>query len=103
MDLEEAKTQETSKLQEALQEMKRQVEEAQSLVAKEREAARKAIEEMPPVIKEAPVLVHDTEKIDALTAEVENLRVKSLNYVIIFEFIVISMHEKKIMSFKSIL
>ncbi|CAA6666193.1 unnamed protein product [Spirodela intermedia] len=74
VDLEEAKVQETTKLQEALHEMKLQVEEAHSLVIREREAARKAIEEAPPVIKETPVLVHDTEKIDALTAEVESLK-----------------------------
>ncbi|RWW09078.1 hypothetical protein GW17_00027449 [Ensete ventricosum] len=53
--------------------MQRQVEEARSTLIREREAARKAIEEAPPVIKETPVFVQDTEKIDLLTAEVENL------------------------------
>ncbi|XP_078432138.1 myosin-17-like [Wolffia australiana] len=74
VDLEEAKGHEVARLHEALQEMKRQVEEAQSLVIKEREAARRAIEEEPPVIKEAPVLVHDIEKIGALTTQVESLK-----------------------------
>lgn len=57
--------------------MQIQVEEANASVIKEREAARKAIEEAPPVIKETPVLVQDTAKIDALTAEVENLKVRA--------------------------
>ncbi|XP_058085252.1 myosin-17-like isoform X2 [Magnolia sinica] len=73
-DLEEAKVQETAKLQDALHAMQLQVEEANSMLIKEREAARKAIEEAPPVIKETPVLIQDTEKIDSLTAEVENLK-----------------------------
>ncbi|KAB5574325.1 hypothetical protein DKX38_001519 [Salix brachista] len=73
-DLEEAKTQEIAKLQDALHEMQVQIEEAKSMVVKEREAARKAIEEAPPVIKEMPVMVQDTEKINSLSAEVEKLR-----------------------------
>nr|CAD1824242.1 unnamed protein product [Ananas comosus var. bracteatus] len=73
-DLEEAKAQEIAKLQEMLHEMQLQVEEANAIVVKEREAARKAIEEAPPVIKETPVLVEDTEKINSLTAEVEQLK-----------------------------
>ena len=44
-DLEEAKAHETAKLQEALHAMQVQVEEANSMIIKEREAARKAIEE----------------------------------------------------------
>jgi len=52
-----------------------QVEEANAVVVREREAARKAIEEAPPVIKEIPVLVEDTEKINSLTSEVEALKV----------------------------
>lgn len=74
-DLEEAKAQEVAKLQDALHAMQLQVEEANSMLIKEREAARKAIEEAPPVIKETPVLVQDTARIDSLTAEVENFKV----------------------------
>ena len=59
-DLEEAKAQEIAKLQEALHAMLVQVEEANSMVIKEREAARKAIEEAPPVIKETHVIIQDT-------------------------------------------
>ena len=78
-DLEETKAQEIAKLQDMLHEMQLQVEETNSLLIREREAARKAIEEAPPVIKETPVLVQDTEKIDSLTAEVEHLKVGSPN------------------------
>ncbi|XP_065849249.1 myosin-17-like [Euphorbia lathyris] len=73
-DLEEEKAQEIAKLQEALHGMQIQVEEANVRVIKEREAARKAIEEAPPVIQETPVLVQDTEKIEQLMAEVESLK-----------------------------
>ncbi|XP_072950421.1 myosin-17-like [Typha angustifolia] len=74
IDLEEAKTQEIGKLQEMLHDLQLQVEEANATVIKEREAARKAIEEAPPVIKETPVLVEDTEKINSLTVEVGELK-----------------------------
>ncbi|KAK8664401.1 hypothetical protein V6N13_084193 [Hibiscus sabdariffa] len=73
-DLEEAKSQEIAKLQDALHEMQLQVEEAKSMAIKEREAARKAIEEAPPVIRETPVIVQDTERINSLTSEVEELK-----------------------------
>lgn len=73
-DLEEAKVQEIAKLQDAFHEMQQQVEEANSMIIKEREASRKAIEEAPPVIKETPVIVQDVEKISSLTAEVEHLK-----------------------------
>lgn len=55
--------------------LQKQLEEAHASILKEREAARKAIEEAPPVIKETPVMVEDTEKINMLTAEVESLKV----------------------------
>ncbi|XP_031116312.1 myosin-17-like [Ipomoea triloba] len=78
-ELEETKAQETAKLQEALQSMQKQVEEANARVIQEQEAARKAIEEAPPVIKETPVIVQDTEKLNALIAEVENLKASLLS------------------------
>ncbi|XP_077248114.1 myosin-11-like [Tasmannia lanceolata] len=73
-DVEEAKGQEILKLQNSLQAMQNKVDEANSMLVKEREASRKAIEEAPPIVKETPVIVQDTEKIDALTAEVESLK-----------------------------
>ncbi|XP_031270660.1 myosin-9 isoform X2 [Pistacia vera] len=73
-DLEEAKTHEVTKLQNSLQEMQKKVEETNALLIKEREAAKKAIADAPPVIKETQVLVEDTKKIESLTAEVESLK-----------------------------
>lgn len=78
-DLEEAKSQEVAKLQDTLHAMQMQVDEANSMVIKEREAARKAIEEAPPVIKETPVIIQDTEKVDSLTSEVEKLKASLLS------------------------
>lgn len=74
-DLEEAKTQEITKLQNSLQSMQIKIDETSALLVKEREAARKAIEEAPPVIKEKQVIVEDTKRIDSLTGEVESLKV----------------------------
>lgn len=74
-NLEEEKAQEIAKLQDALQAMQLQLEEANSRILKEREAARKAIEEAPPIVKETPVIIQDTEKIESLTAEVDSLKV----------------------------
>ncbi|XP_031390706.1 myosin-17-like [Punica granatum] len=67
-DLEE-KAQEAAKFQDALLALQKQLEEANANIVKEREAAQKAIEEAPPVIKETPVMVEDT-----LTAEIESLK-----------------------------
>ncbi|TYK26970.1 myosin-11 isoform X2 [Cucumis melo var. makuwa] len=60
MNLEEAKAQEMEKLQNSLQELQTKVDETNSLLIKEREAAKKAVEEAPPVIQETQVLVEDT-------------------------------------------
>uniref|UniRef100_M4EPL9 Myosin motor domain-containing protein n=1 Tax=Brassica campestris TaxID=3711 RepID=M4EPL9_BRACM len=73
-DLEEAKTQETAKLQSSLEEMRKKVEEANALLVKEREAAKKAAEEAPPVIQETQVLVEDTKKIELMTEELESVK-----------------------------
>ncbi|KAH9297946.1 hypothetical protein KI387_029628, partial [Taxus chinensis] len=73
-DLEESKAQDIAKLQASLQALQVQVDEANAMLVKEREAARKAIEEAPPVIKETPVLVEDTAKVDLLTKENEELK-----------------------------
>ncbi|XWS17453.1 hypothetical protein CRYUN_Cryun33cG0069200 [Craigia yunnanensis] len=73
-DLEEKKDQEIAKLQDAFHAMQIQVEETNARVIKEQEAARKAIEEAPPIIKETPVIIQDTEKVNSLAAEVESLK-----------------------------
>lgn len=75
-DLEEAKAQEAAKFQNSLEEMQKKIEETNALLVKEQEAAKKAIAEAPPVIKETQVLVEDTKKIDSLMEEVENLKVR---------------------------
>lgn len=62
-------------MQNSLQAMQTKVDETNALLVKEREAARKAIEEAPPVIKETPVIVEDTKKVESLTAEVESFKV----------------------------
>ncbi|TMW99351.1 hypothetical protein EJD97_002686 [Solanum chilense] len=74
-DLEEAKAQEIAKSQEALEAMQKKVDEANALVVKEREAAKKAIEEAPPVIQETPVYVEDTKKVESLMEENNSLKV----------------------------
>lgn len=74
-DLEEAKGQEITKLQNSLQDMQSKVDETKEMVVKEREAAQKAIEEASSVVKETPVLVQDTERIETLSTEVKNLKV----------------------------
>lgn len=71
--------------------MQLQVEEANAQVIEEREAAQKAIEEAPPVVKETPVFVEDTKKITSLMAEVESLKVGS-NYLANWYFLVERFH-----------
>jgi uncharacterized coiled-coil DUF342 family protein len=76
-DLEEAKAQELSKMQSSMEALQAKLDEASTKLAKEREAA-KTIEEAPPIVKGTQVVVQDTEKIDSLTTEVQELKVCSL-------------------------
>lgn len=71
IDLEEAKGLEISKLQSALNEMQGQLDAAHADIIKEREAAKIAIEQAPPVIKEVPVV--DNTKLELLTNRNEEL------------------------------
>lgn len=73
--MEEAKAQEIAKLQNSLQALQSKVDETSTLLTKEKEAAKKAIEEASSVVKETPVPVEDTAKIESLNSEVENLKV----------------------------
>lgn len=73
LDLEEAKGQEIAKLQNALQEMQVQLDEAHAAIIHEKEAAKIAIEQAPPVIKEVPVV--DNTKLELLTNKNEDLEV----------------------------
>ncbi|KAL8092923.1 myosin-6-like [Apium graveolens] len=71
-DLEEAKTQENSKLQSALQDVQLQFKEAKDLLLKEREATKKLAEQAP-VIQEVPVIDHGV--MGKLAAENEKLKI----------------------------
>ncbi|KAL6343063.1 hypothetical protein AAG906_017875 [Vitis piasezkii] len=70
-DIEEAKTQENAKLQNALQEMQVQFQETKEMLIKERENAKKADEKVP-IIQEVPAIDH--EMMNKLTAENEKLK-----------------------------
>ncbi|KAG8482656.1 hypothetical protein CXB51_024186 [Gossypium anomalum] len=78
VDLEEAKTQENAKLQCALQDIQLQFKETKELLAKEREAAKKAAEVVP-IIQEVSVvdpvmlekLTNENEKLKALVSSLE--------------------------------
>lgn len=75
IDIEEAKGQEITKLQNALQDVQTQLHEAHAAIIHEKEAAKKAIEEAPPVIKEVPVI--DNTKVELLTNQNHELEVSS--------------------------
>ena len=75
VDLEEAKTQENTKLQFALEEIQLQFQEANTLLIEELEAAKKAAEQAP-IIQEVPVIDHEI--VNKLTAENEQLKVRLL-------------------------
>ncbi|KAK4410989.1 Myosin-12 [Sesamum angolense] len=70
----QAKGQEIAKLQSALQDMQTQLHEAHAAIIHEREAAKIAIEQAPPVIKEVPVV--DNTKVEQLTAQNQELQYK---------------------------
>ena len=77
IDVEEAKGQEISKLRNALLEMQVQLEEAHAAIIREKEAAKIAIAQAPPVLKEVPVV--DNTKMDLLKNQNEELEVTSYN------------------------
>lgn len=72
IDLEEAKGQEITKLQNALHDMQAQLDEAHAAIIHEKEAAKIAIEQAPPVIKEVPVV--DNGRVEQLTNQNEELQ-----------------------------
>ncbi|KAJ9563359.1 hypothetical protein OSB04_008519 [Centaurea solstitialis] len=74
VDLEETKGKEITKLQNVLQEMQGKLEEAHNQIIYEKEAAKLAIEQAPPVIKEVPVL--DNTKVEELTNHNHELELK---------------------------
>ncbi|XP_028075342.1 myosin-12-like isoform X1 [Camellia sinensis] len=70
-DLEEAKGQEIAKLQSALHEIQGKLDEAHAAIIHEKEEAKIAIEQAPPVIREVPVV--DNSKVEELTLQNEEL------------------------------
>ncbi|RZC77767.1 hypothetical protein C5167_002019 [Papaver somniferum] len=82
VDLEEAKGHEIAKLQTALHEMQGKVDEANAAIISEKEAARIAIEQAPPVIKEVPVVDNTalellTNRNEILEGELSELKIKT--------------------------
>jgi myosin-5 len=77
-DLEEAKAQEISKFQTTISEIQAQLEEANALVAKERELRKQAADQAASIMKEIEV-IKVTEvsnaKVEKLEAENESLKV----------------------------
>lgn len=83
MELGEEKEREIMMLRNSLKVMEDNVYEMNAMLAKEQEAAGKAIEEAPPVFK-APILVQNTKKMGSPTAEVEHLMVIVYIHVLSF-------------------
>ncbi|CAF2038781.1 unnamed protein product [Brassica napus] len=74
VDVEESKTQENAKLQLALKEIQLQFKETEVSLLKEVEAAKKTAEIVPPVVKEEIPIVVDTELVEKLKSENDNLK-----------------------------
>lgn len=77
IDLEETKGKEIANLQYTLHEMQTQIDEAHAAIIHEKEAAKLAIEQAPPVIKEVPVV--DNTKLEILKNHNEELEVMRYN------------------------
>lgn len=78
IDLEEAKGQEIAKFQNTLHELQEQLDEANAAIIREKEAAKLAIEQAPPVIKEVPII--DNSKVEQLSEQNDKLQVtKAIN------------------------
>ncbi|CAH2059870.1 unnamed protein product [Thlaspi arvense] len=74
VDLEEAKAQEIANLQHTLAELQEKLEEAHAAITREKEAAKVAIEQAPPVIKEVPVV--DNTQLELLSSQNKELEVE---------------------------
>ncbi|ONK60494.1 uncharacterized protein A4U43_C08F19090 [Asparagus officinalis] len=78
IDLEEAKGQEIAKLQTSLQELQEKLQEANAAIIREKEEARIAIEQAPPVIKEVPVV--DNTQLELLTDKNKELEEELIEF-----------------------
>jgi myosin-5 len=76
-DLEDAKAQEIAKLQNNLTELQEKLDEAYAAIIRDKEAAKLAIEQAPPIIKEVPVV--DNTQLELLNSQNNELEV-SLSY-----------------------
>ncbi|VVB07461.1 unnamed protein product [Arabis nemorensis] len=74
VDLEEAKAQEIANLQNTLSELQEKLDEAHAAILREKEAAKLAIEQAPPVIKEVPVV--DNTQLELLNSQNNELKVE---------------------------
>ena len=87
--MEEAKASEAQKFQNALEALQKKLDEANATFLKEKEeAARKALEEAPPVIKEKEVHVEDTKKVESMQAEINELKVMYL-YLYLYLYLIL--------------
>ncbi|XP_062203338.1 myosin-17-like isoform X2 [Phragmites australis] len=73
-NLERERLDEMCTLREMVDVLQQAVNDAETRAINEREAAKKAIAEAPPVIKETVVMVEDTEKVNSLNTEVERMK-----------------------------
>ncbi|CAN8247655.1 unnamed protein product [Cochlearia groenlandica] len=74
VDLEEAKAQEIASLQNTVTELQNKLDEAHNTIMREKEAAKLAIEQAPPVIKEVPVI--DNTQVELLSSQNNKLEVE---------------------------
>ena len=74
----ESNEQEIAKLQQSLQEMQKKIDEKDGFLVTECVAAQKEIKEPASVVKEIKVTAEDTDQIEALTVEVDRLKVSTL-------------------------
>ncbi|KAG7638150.1 Dilute domain [Arabidopsis thaliana x Arabidopsis arenosa] len=73
-DLEDAKAQEIAKLQNNLTELQEKLDEAYAAIIRDKEAAKLAIEQAPPIIKEVPVV--DNTQLELLNSQNNELEVE---------------------------
>lgn len=73
VDFEEAKAQEITNLQNTITELQEKLDESHVAIIREKEAAKLAIEQAPPVIKEVPVV--DNTQLELLNSQNNELEV----------------------------
>lgn len=73
--MEEAKAQESIKYQDTIEDLQKKLEEAIAMAVKEREAAKKAIDEVRAAVEEKEIVIEDTKKLESLNEQVSDLKV----------------------------